>query len=72
MVGIREAIAFLLSVIYMAKEEMNATDKKYSTIDGKIYEKARIEGMIAYQKHLIENLQKENAKLVTKLRSLQA
>ena len=56
----------------MAEEEMNATDKKYSTIDGKIYERARIEGMIAYQKHLIENLQKENAKLVTKLRSLQA
>lgn len=27
----------------------------------------RTEGMIAYQKHLIENIQKENVKLVQKL-----
>ena len=27
----------------------------------------RVEGMIAYQKHLIENLQKENAVLVKRL-----
>lgn len=27
----------------------------------------RIEGMIAYQKHLIENIQKENVKLTQKL-----
>jgi|WetSurMetagenome_2_1015567.scaffolds.fasta_scaffold517452_2 hypothetical protein len=51
-------------------EGKNATDKKSSTIDGKI-EKARIEGMIAYQRHLIENLQRENAKLVAKLRAME-
>jgi uncharacterized coiled-coil protein SlyX len=27
----------------------------------------RLEGMIAYQKHLIENMQKENVKLTEKL-----
>lgn len=27
----------------------------------------RIEGMIAYQKHLVENIQKENASLTKKL-----
>ena len=34
-------------------------------------EKARIEGMIAYQKHLIENLQMENVKLVAKLKTME-
>jgi len=30
----------------------------------------RIEGMITYQKHLIENMQKENVKLTEKLKTL--
>ncbi len=30
----------------------------------------RVEGMIAYQKHLIENLQKENAALVKRLEAV--
>lgn len=48
--------------------------EKYSTPELQQAYKAgqqvgRIEGMIAYQKHLIENLQKENAILVEKLKS---
>jgi len=30
----------------------------------------RLEGMIAYQKHLIENMQKENVQLTEKLKKL--
>ncbi|WP_321519493.1 hypothetical protein [uncultured Bacteroides sp.] len=30
----------------------------------------RIEGMITYQKHLIDNIQKENVKLTEKLKTL--
>jgi len=33
-------------------------------------ELGRIEGMITYQKHLIENMQKENVKLTEKLKAL--
>ncbi len=34
------------------------------------FRRGRIEGMIAYQKHLIENLQKENEKLTIKLNEM--
>jgi len=59
----------------MAKENENARGGENSTAPSTLgCEKARkigrIEGMIVYQKHLIENLQKENAKLVMELKSM--
>lgn len=56
----------------MAKEDENAgvaCDKTKSDFE-KGREIGRIEGMIAYQKHLIENMQKENEGLTRKLEIL--
>lgn len=59
----------------MTKEYKTASIGKNSTDQQKevqaAYEKGRkvgrLEGMIAYQKHLVGNLQKENEKLTTQL-----
>jgi len=55
----------------MSKNEL---DKKSLSPENHAFEQGRefgrIEGMITYQKHLIENMQKENIKLTEKLKTL--